>query len=86
MRVRFKFLNAASDDLDDIESGHFAGLTFDPASLATVTPVADHHYQFDVTAGSPGNGTMQVSFGHDELADETTLTPAAVTVRPAAAP
>jgi len=34
VRVRLKSLNAASEDLDDIESTHFAGLTFEPGSLA----------------------------------------------------
>jgi hypothetical protein len=82
VRVRLKFLNAASQDLDDIEATHFAGLTFDPGTLATVARVADHHYQFDVTGAAPGSGTMQVSFGHDELADEHTLPAASVTVNP----
>ncbi len=81
-RVQLKFLNAASEDLDDVESQHFAGLTFTPASLATVTRVTDHHYQFDVTGGTAGSGTVQVGFGHDELADETTFPPANVTVSP----
>jgi hypothetical protein len=75
VRVRVKFLNAASEDLDDIATTHFAGLTFTPGALATVTRVPDQHYQFDVTGGAPASGTVQVSFGHDELADETTFTP-----------
>jgi hypothetical protein len=82
VRVQLKFLNAASEDLDDVESQHFAGLTFTPASLATVTRVTDHHFQFDVTGGSEGSGTVQVGFGHDELADETTFPAANVTVNP----
>src|SRR4051794_27300962 len=83
VRVRLKFLNAASEDLDNVESDHFAGLTFTPASLATVTRVTDHHYQFDVTGGAPATGTVQVSFGHDELADETAFSPVDVVVDPA---
>jgi hypothetical protein len=83
VRVRLKFLNAASEDLDNIESSHFAGLTFSPGALAAVTPVTDHHYQFDVTGGAPATGTVQVSFGHDELADETTFTAVDVIVDPA---
>jgi hypothetical protein len=79
-RVRIKFFNAAQEDLDDVESGHFAGLTFDPASLATAVRVADHNYQFDVTGGSAGTGTLQVGYGHDEQADEHTFDPVAVTV------
>jgi hypothetical protein len=80
VRVRIKFFNAAQEDLDDVESSHFGGLTFDPASLATAVRLADHHYQFDVTAGPVGSGTLQVSFGHNEAADEHTFDPVAVTV------
>lgn len=80
MRVRIKFFNAAQEDLDDIENEHFGGLTFNPASLATAVRRADHSYQFDVTGGTAGSGTVQVSFGHDELADEHAFDPVAVTV------
>jgi len=45
-----------------------------------VARVTDHNYQFDVTGGTPGTGTIVVSFGHDELADETTFPAADVTV------
>jgi hypothetical protein len=83
VRVRLKFLNAASEDLDDVEPSHFAGLTFNPASLATATRLADHHFQFDVAGGTEGSGTMQVGFGHDDLADETTFPAANVVVDPA---
>jgi hypothetical protein len=82
VRVRLKFLNQASEDLDDIEADHFAGFTLDPASLATVTRVTDHNYEFDVTGGTPGTGTVTVGFGHDELADEHTFTPVDVFVDP----
>jgi hypothetical protein len=82
VRVRLKFLNAASEDLDAVESSHFAGLTFVSASLATVTRVTDHHYQFDVTGGAAGSGTVQVGFGHDELANQTTFSPVDVFVDP----
>jgi hypothetical protein len=80
VRVRLKFFNAADEDLDDVESGHFGGLTFEPASLATVARVSDHHYQFDVTGGTPGSGTVQVGYGHGEDADEHTFEPVAATV------
>jgi hypothetical protein len=80
VRVRLKFFNAADEDLDDVESEHFGGLTFDPASLASVARVSDHNYQFDVTGGTPGTGTVQVSYGHDEAADEHTFKLVAVTV------
>jgi hypothetical protein len=81
--VQLKFLNAADEDLDAVEGEHFAGLTFDPASLATVARVPGHNYRFLVTGGTPGTGTVQVSFGHDTLADETTFPPVEATVQPA---
>jgi hypothetical protein len=80
IRLRLKFFNAADEDLDDVEAEHFGGLTFDPASLAGVARVSDHNYQFDVTGGTPGTGTVQVSYGHDEEVDEHTFEPVAVTV------
>ncbi|HZN97850.1 MAG TPA: hypothetical protein VFB61_09000 [Gemmatimonadales bacterium] len=72
-RVQLKFFNAAGDDLDDVESSHFGGLTFNPTSMATVARVIGHNYQFDVTGSTEGSGTMTPSFGHDEAADEHTL-------------
>jgi hypothetical protein len=81
--VQLKFLNAANEDLDAVEAEHFAGLTFAPTSLAAVARVPGHNYHFEVTGGTPGTGTVQVSFGHDSLADETTFTPVAATVQPA---
>jgi hypothetical protein len=85
-RVRLTFLNAASENLDDVESTHFAGLTFNPGTLATVTRVTGHNYQFDVTGGTQGTGTMQVGYGHNELADEQTFPAVDVTVDPGVAP
>lgn len=73
VRVRLAFENAAGENLDDVETTHFGRLTFDPASLATVVPVSDHHYQFDVTAGPAATGTLQVGYGHDSAADEVTF-------------
>lgn len=80
VRLRLKFFNAAAEDLDEVETSHFGGLTFDPASLATAIRVADHHYQFDVTGEAVGSGTVTVGFGHDDEADETTFPPADVSV------
>jgi hypothetical protein len=80
VKVRLRFVNAADEDLDDVEADHFGGLAFEPASLATVARVSDHNYQFDLTGGTPGSGTVQVSFGHDEQADEHTFEPVAATV------
>jgi hypothetical protein len=80
VRVRLKFVNAAGEDLDEVETSHFAALSFDPGSLATVTGDANHHFQFDVTGGEPGTGTVTVSYGHDAQADEESFAPAAVSV------
>jgi len=79
-RIQIKFFNAAGDDLDDVEAEHFGLLTFSPTSLATATRLADHHFQFDVTALNVGSGTLQVSFGHDDTANEKTFTPVTVNV------
>jgi hypothetical protein len=78
--VQIHFVNQAGDNLDDVESSHFAGLTFSPSSLATAERHADHHFQFDVTGGTAGSGTVTVGFGHDDAADEKTFPAAPVTV------
>ncbi len=78
--VQLKFYNAASQDLDDVEAEHYASLTFSPTTLATAAPDAAHHYQFDVTGGTAGSGTMAIGFGHDEMADEHSFDNVAVTV------
>jgi hypothetical protein len=79
VRVRIKFFNAEQQDLDPVEGTHFGGLIFSPTSLVTVARV-DHNFQFDVTGGTAGTGTLQVGYGHDEAADEHTFDPEAVTV------
>ena len=81
--VQLKFFNAAGEDLDELEVDHFAGLAFEPATLATFERVPDHNFRFEVQGASPGDGVMQVSFGHDEEAGELALSPIAVTVIPA---
>jgi hypothetical protein len=78
--VQLKFFNAEDEDLDTVEATHFAGLTFSPENLATVTRDPDHNYRFTVTGETVGIGTVQVSHGHDEAADETSFTPVPVTV------
>jgi hypothetical protein len=83
VRVQLKFFNAALEDLDDVESGHFAALRFSPASLATAAPVADHHFQFDGTGGTAGAGTVEIGYGHDAQADEHSFTADAATAQPA---
>ena len=83
LTVRLKFFNAEDEDLDIVEDEHFGGLTFSPATLATVARDPDHNYRFTVTGGTPGTGTVQVSYGHDEEADETSFGPVTVTVEAA---
>lgn len=83
VRIRLKFVNAAHVDLDAVESTHFGGLALEPTSLATVSRVTDHNYQFNVTGGTPGTGMVRVGYGHDQLADETSLTPFGMTVQAA---
>jgi hypothetical protein len=79
--VRIKFFNAGGEDLDAVEAEHFGGLTLNPASLGTVTRVTDHHYQFLVASSpTPVSGTLTVSFGHDEPADEVSFDPAPLEV------
>jgi hypothetical protein len=80
VRVRLKFENAEGEDLDPIETEHFGGLEFSPASLATAARVTDHHFQFDVVPVQAGTGTIQVSYGHDEAADEVTFPATSVIV------
>jgi hypothetical protein len=80
VRVRLQFFNAAGENLDPVEAEHFAGLSFNPSDLVTIARVPGHTYQFDVTGSTAGTGTMLVSFGHDEQADEVTLDPGAVSV------
>jgi hypothetical protein len=79
-RVQIKFFNQAGEDLDEVESSHFGGLSFSPTTRATVTRVIGHNYQFDVTGSNEGTGTVTVGFGHDEAANETTFPAEAVTV------
>ena len=81
--VQLKFFNAEEEDLDIVESDHFGGLTFNPTSLATVTRDPLHNFRFTVTGGTPGTGLVQVSFGHDEAADERPFDPVGVTVQTA---
>ena len=64
-RVRIKFFNAAGEDLDSEETG---------------VRLNDHHYQFDVTGGTAGAGTVQVGYGHEDVADETVFDPVPVNV------
>jgi hypothetical protein len=78
--VQIQFVNKEGESLDDVESEHFAGLHFQPTTLATAVRRADHHFQFDVTGGTTGTGTLTVGFGHDDAADEVSFPAAAVTV------
>jgi hypothetical protein len=78
--VRIEFLNQAGESLDDVESSHFAGIVIQPNTLATAVRRADHHFQFDVTGGTQGTGTLIVGYGHEDTADEVSFPEAPVTV------
>ena len=80
VRVRLEFLNAAGENLDAVKA---VRALMRGRTLATVAPVADHHFQFDVTGAAAATGTLEVGFGHDALADETTFPAVAVSVQPA---
>ena len=80
VRVEVRFLNDQGEVITGIEDEHFAGLTFTPATLATVADVADHHFQKDVTGQAAGTGSVRVGYGHDEAADELDFGPFEVTV------
>jgi hypothetical protein len=82
-RVQLKFYNSDDEDLDSVEDSHFGGLTFDPASMVTVTRVSGRNYQFDVTGNTIRPGTVTVSYGHSEQADEVEFPAEAVNVVPA---
>jgi hypothetical protein len=50
--------------------------------LATAASVAEHHYQLDITGGTPQTGQMTVGFGHEAAADEHTFNPVTVVTLP----
>lgn len=81
VRVEVRFYHDDGDQITGIETEHFAGLTFSPAALATVTPVTGQHFFFDVTVqNAAGSGTVSVGYGHDSAADELSFGPFQVTV------
>lgn len=86
VQVRLKLFNVSQEDLDPVEAEHFAGLSFNPGDLVTIARVPGYNYQFDVTGNTAGTGTMLVTYGHDEQADEVTLDPAPVSVAAAGTP
>ena len=66
----------------DIESDHYASLTFAPGTPGTVRAVAGKRFTLDVTTqNAAGTGSVTVGFGHDVQADEASFGPFAVTVR-----
>jgi hypothetical protein len=79
VRVEVRFMHEG-EVITGIEGEHHAGLTFTPASLATVASVADHNFQKDVTGQAAGTGTVEVGYGHDEAADELSFGPFDVAV------
>ena len=82
VRVEVRFLADDGDVIPDLDTEHFAALTFAPASLATVATVAGQRFFFDVTAqAGAGVGTLHVGYGHDAAADGLSFGPFNVTVQ-----
>lgn len=73
--VRGIFINAGDESLDPAEGEHWSKLTFNPGALATAAVDTARHYQHvvEVHAASGTIGSVDVGYGHDELADEHTL-------------
>lgn len=83
--VEVKFYDDNGNEITNIEDGHFAKLTFAPATLATVADVPDRHFHKTVTGqAQPGGGTVIIGYGHDTQAAELTFGPYAVSVVAAA--
>jgi hypothetical protein len=81
VRIEVRFYHEDGEQITGIETDHFAGLSFAPATLATVTPVTGQHFFFDVTVqNAAGSGTVTVGYGHDAAADELSFGPFQVTV------
>ena len=74
--VRGTFYNASDENLDDVETSHFSKLTFNPGTLGTATVDLNAHYSHSVQVlgAASSTGTLEIGYGHDELADEHTLT------------
>ena len=81
-RVEVVFFNADGDNINsELVAGHFASLTFDPATFATVAGVTGEKFLFDVLVhADPGTAAAAtVGYGHDEQADERSFGPYTVT-------
>jgi len=77
-RIEVVFYDADGADINsELAAGHFSSLAFDPASFATVTPVAGEKFLYDVLVNAdPGvTAAATVGYGHDEAADESSFGP-----------
>ena len=82
VRVEIRFYDDAGAQETDIESDHFAALTFAPETLATLVVVAGKRFTFDLTVpNAAGTGSVTVRFGHDAATDEASFRPFPVTVQ-----
>ena len=80
--VEVRFLDHDGEVIEGIEDGHFAALTFAPATLATTAYATGRHFVLEVTAqATAGTGTVSVGYGHEEDADELSFGPFDVTVQ-----
>ncbi len=73
-----------ADITSDLIADHFSSLTFTPASFATVASVAGVRFEHDVTVDAAAGSASEllIGWGHDELADELSFGPYAVTAVP----
>lgn len=77
-RVEVRFYDADGHDIsDELISGHYTSLTFNPGTFATVADVPGQRFQRDVTvsAAAGTDATVSAGYGHDEAADELTFGP-----------
>jgi hypothetical protein len=70
-RIEVKLYNDEGEEIA-LDVDHVVGVTFAPATLATVAAVAGEPTQFDITGGTAGSGTATVGWGHD-TPDELTF-------------
>jgi hypothetical protein len=70
-----------ADITNDLIADHYSSLTFAPTSFATVASVTGLRFQHDVTvdAAPAAASDLLIGWGHDELADELSFGPCAVT-------
>jgi hypothetical protein len=88
-RVDVHYYGADGADItSELIADHYSSLTFTPATFATVASVSGARFVHDVTVAAAAGATssLEIGWGHDELADERSFGPYAVTAGPSALP